>query len=463
MAKVKERNEIASIPTHGRFLTNDFPSLNQLLQKEDKKGLFRHSVVNIGYPTGFLPLDYRNGLMTNVYDKDDNVIQTYNNIGVFGGTFNTILGKTGTAKTTLASQMAVNISRYCMKRWGIPVEIYHLDAEKAFNYTRAKNINNIHIMDLKSIYHITRDVTYLDEIQEMMEDTALTKAENQSTFRINTGFLDEFGEPIVYYIPTIFILDSLPSLAIKSTKLQKKKGEAKEGSAKALADELAIIEDIGERKDDMYANRLAKGLSRFYKQMLGLISKYNFIVIAINHVNKKIETNGMPTSPQMMYLKMDEAVPCGFAPLYYAHNIFKIVKDELYLTEKGAPFDGFRARIEFLKSRSNKAGKFCELSYNQDTGFDARYSLLEFLGREKGLLEGRNPYTRIKGFDDVKFDTRNFEEEMKRADVYEAVMSTAQIALEDILSNVKFTDTSPDMNDISTIISNLERSQKGEF
>ena len=33
----------------------------------------------------------------------------------------------------------------------------------------------------------------------------------------------------------------------------------------------------------------------------------------------------MPTAPQTMYLKMDEAVPCGFAPLYYAQNILKIV------------------------------------------------------------------------------------------------------------------------------------------
>ena len=448
-----------------RFLPNDFPSLNQLLKKEDKRGLFEHSAITIGYPTGFLPLDYRNGFKSNVYNENDEVVKTYNNIGIFGGTFNTIIGKTGTAKTTFAAQSAANMSRYCMQRWGIPVEIYHIDAEKATGYTRIKNITGMHIMDLKSLYHITREVTYIEDLQDMMEEIALMKAANASTFKINTGLLDEFGDPIIYYIPTIIIADSLPSFTIKSAKMKKKDGSsaAEEGSSKAMAAELEEIKDVGGRKDDMQANRIAKALSRFYKQMLPLVSKYNFIFIAINHINKKIETGVMPTSPQMMYLKMDEAVPCGFAPLYYAHNIFKIVMDEKFIVEKGAPFDGFRARIEFLKSRSNKAGRFCELVYNQDLGFDNRYSLYEFLKKEKDLIGGRNPYQYIKGFEDIKFNSKNFAEEVaNKPELYNALVSVSSVALEEILSDVKFTDTTPDMNDINTIISNLNASQEKE-
>ena len=102
MAKKKDENSNSEM-----IYTGDFPSLNSMLLKNDKRGLFKQSAVSIGYPTGFYPLDYRNGYITKVYGEDNQIIREYNNIGIFGGTFNTIIGKTGTAKTTLAAQMAV--------------------------------------------------------------------------------------------------------------------------------------------------------------------------------------------------------------------------------------------------------------------------------------------------------------------------------------------------------------------
>lgn len=447
-------SEENSLMTLGNLSMNtDFPSLNSLLLKDDKKGLFKNSAVSIGYPTGFLQLDYRNGYKTKVYGKNDEVVRTYNNIGIFGGTFNTIIGKTGTAKTTLAAQLSANISRYCYKKYGIPVEIYHRDVEEAMNYTRIKEVTNLPMHTLAQIYHLNQESTYLEDIQEMMEDIAIKKEENKKTFMIDTGLLDEFGNPIVTYIPTIVIIDSLPSLSIKGKTMKDRKTE----------DAVAMIQDVGGKKDDMQANRIAKAISRFYKQMLPLVKKYNFIVIAINHINKKIETGAMPTAPQTMYLKMDEAVPCGFAPLYYAHNIFKIVCDEKFFKEKGHPVDGFRARIELLKSRSNKAGRSCNLIYDQRLGFDPYLSLYDYLDKDMGLIEGRNPYRYIKGFDDCKFDARNFQEAVQtNPELYKNLLSVSSVALEDILSNNKFTSTNPSPADIEMVITHLNESQDGE-
>lgn len=117
------------------------------------------------------------------------------------------------------------------------------------------------------------------------------------------------------------------------------------------------------------------------------------------------------TQPQVMYLKMDEAVPGGNAPMYYAHNLFKFVSAEKYKYEEDG-FDGFKVRIEFLKSRTNKGGQSCHLVYNQDTGYDSMMSLYDF-ANDNGLVEGRNPKRYFKGFPDVKFDARKFREEIE--------------------------------------------------
>ena len=437
---------------------SDFPSLNQLLLKDDKKGLFKHSAVTLGFPTGFLPLDYRNGYIAKVFNDKDEVVSQYTNIGIFDGTFNTIIGKTGVAKTTLAVQMAANISRYCLRKFHIPAEIYHIDAERAFDYMRAKVVTNLSINDLRTIYHIYKEDTTIEDIQERFEEIAVKKEENKKIFKIKTGILDIFGDEIELYVPTIVIIDSLPSISLRG-----KKG----GKDESEKQEVAKIKEQAGKKDDMEANRIAKAISRFYKQMMGIIKKYNIIVFVINHINKKIEVGPMPTAPQTMYLKMDEAIPCGFAPLYYAHNIFKIVLDEKFDTskkDKGYPFDGFRARIELLKSRSNKAGKFCHLVYDQEYGFDPYYSLYDYLKNDMDLIGGRNPYRYIKGFEDVKFDDRNFREVVKENDeVYSALFSVANVALEQVLSNTKFNSSdSPSPSDISNIYENLSASYQND-
>jgi RecA/RadA recombinase len=64
-----------------------------------------------------------------------------------------------------------------------------------------------------------------------------------------------------------------------------------------------------------YANRVAKELAQFYKKLMPVIKTYNITVIAINHINQKIEINPMQkTQPQVLYMKMDESIPGGNAP-----------------------------------------------------------------------------------------------------------------------------------------------------
>lgn len=123
--------------------------------------------------------------------------------------------------------------------------------------------------------------------------------------------------------------------------------------------------------------------------------------------------------------------------IYYAHNIFKLVSAGKFFKEDDG-FDGSKIRVELLKSRTNKAGQFVNLIFNQETGFDPILSMLEYCS-DYNLLDGRNPYKYFVCSPDVKFDSRmlKFRDEfMNRQEVREAMANTIFPSLKSTLSKV---------------------------
>jgi hypothetical protein len=241
--------------------------------------------------------------------------------------------------------------------------------------------------------------------------------------------------------PTVVILDSIPTISSKPNK-----------------------ENSDELEGGTYANRVAKALAQFYKRLTPVIKTYNIIVIAINHINQKIEINPMmKTQPQLLHMKMDESMPGGNAPIYYAHNLLKFVSaGKLKMEDDG--FDGFKARIELLKSRTNKAGQFVELIYNQEIGFDPVQSQYHF-ANETGLIEGRNPYRYVTGYKDIKFDSRKFRKEFLDNDQLRfAIFDKTLPVLERKLSRVDPNETATAISDttLANIYANLAEGSHGE-
>ena len=76
--------------------------LLQALRENDKEGLFAASPSMVCYSTGIPTLDYQLGYTLVSRDENDNIINTHDSLGLVGGSFITIIGKSGTAKTALA-------------------------------------------------------------------------------------------------------------------------------------------------------------------------------------------------------------------------------------------------------------------------------------------------------------------------------------------------------------------------
>lgn len=392
------------------------------LQAGDKKGYFTRSVTPISYPTGFHTLDYRNGFMLKSYNENNQLVREQPSIGVVGGTFNGFIGRSGTAKTTACIQMAMNIVKPFKNSF-----VIHCDAEGATSYSRVKAVTGVDTTTMKEKYIIKKDMIFIEQIQEFILQIAQMKIAGGNKYKYDTGMTDEFNEPIITYEPTVIILDSLPSLemqdadSLDDATLKK----AAKGDIGAIKNEFA---------GDTHPMRKAKKLAHLFRHLGPVIHEANIIVFYVNHIQVKIDINPFAkTQAQTMYLKMDESLPLGISPIYYANNIFKFVSSTKFKSEEDG-FDGFLSKCELIKSRTNKAGQVATLIYNQETGFDNALSLYKY-AEEAGVVEGRNPKKSFAKYPDIKFDDRKFSEEFNsNPDLQYALYDSTIPILERLLS-----------------------------
>ena len=68
---------------------------------ESNGDLFESNTMIDSYKTGIAPLDYYLGYMLNVYDNDDNIVDSYPCLGFHGGCNILTIGKSSTAKTSV--------------------------------------------------------------------------------------------------------------------------------------------------------------------------------------------------------------------------------------------------------------------------------------------------------------------------------------------------------------------------
>lgn len=191
-------------------------SFLQKLRENDKNGLFASTQTSVSYNTGFIPLDYRNGQMVQVRDLKEKLIEEYPLTGIVGGTFITIIGKSGTAKTTFASQIAANIVR----KFDDNALVIHYDLEQALSYTRIKNITGLTHAELNDKYILKQEKNFIEDIFDAITEIAKEKESDKKKYTYDTKLKDEFNQPIKAFVPTIVIIDSIPTLASKDAKAE---------------------------------------------------------------------------------------------------------------------------------------------------------------------------------------------------------------------------------------------------
>lgn len=381
------------------------------------------------FPSKLDLLDYHNGFLNTEMNEE--------RIGLMGGKVTMFIGPSGSGKTTYAIQAAKNIAeRYENSN------IIHFDFEDATTDERIYQITGWSREMKKEKYTKLNTDISLEAVDQLIRGIRDTKKEDAEDFLVHTGREDpETGQEITFMAPTIVILDSVATMASRD-----------------------IIDKDGD-ETKMDATQQAKANTTFIKRIIGssTLNSANIMLIMINHINKKIETNAFAKTPkELNYLKQDETLPGGVAINYMANNMFKINPGQALDpngndNQKKYGIKGFISTIEIIKSRSNAAGTKFDVILDQRNGFDNALSNLLYLQNKK-LLKGNGRAYYIETYDKTKFTLKTFKEKYKEDKEFREAFDdyVHQIYKEDVLAKIDFEqeldgNDSVDLNEIELI------------
>ena len=332
---------------------------------------------DVAYSTGFLNFDYINGYRLPTYDIGGNRMDIPL-AGIIDGSYNLVIGRSGSGKTTFAVQAAANIIRQFKES---DMRIYSI--EGGVTVPRLELLTGFIGQELFNRCAIKNSGITTDSLGADIMYIHKEKTENKERFQYDTGLTDSKGNPIIKYVPTVIVLDSITSLAPKS---------------------VVDREGLGGQMD---ATAMAKANTSFLKRTIQLMKESNIILLAVSHITTKIETNAfVHTKTDLKYLKQGESISGGKAVVYYANNIIRF--DDGTLKEETFGFPGSIVKTSLGKSRSNKAGKETPLIFSQDFGFDPILSLA-YMAKETGIIDGKGAYNSIDGYAN-KFTMKKFKD-----------------------------------------------------
>lgn len=336
---------------------------------------------SVGYPTGYLNLDFKNGAVVHV--NYENKEYSYYSVGVADGSMIMVIGRSGCGKTTFVEQAAANIIR----PFNTSV-VFEDQIEVGSNLTRKEIITGFRGEELKERFVIRDTGINAENFYERVKMIHDMKLDNKDKFEYCTNLRDTYGNLIYKLEPTVYILDSLALL---------------------MPEKLTEEEELS---GQMSATAMARTNAGVFKRIVPLLKAANIILFVINHINQKIEINPMMhTKGQLSYLKQGESLPGGNAPIYLSNNIFRFDDGTKLKSTEGFGIDGSMVEVGLVKSRSNKAGQSTTLVFNQAIGFDPELSLFVML-KNAGRINGAGAYLYIDDASDMKFNQRQFKEKL---------------------------------------------------
>ncbi|MEI2422399.1 hypothetical protein V6O07_19115, partial [Arthrospira platensis SPKY2] len=257
------------------------------MKKTKDPNMYNESTYQVGYPTTFLPLDYMNGMTIVNEVLNDDITYVHDSIGIADGSIVSLIGKSGTAKSTFAAQtMGAIISMFPNS-----VGIYD-DVEGGMSLQRISNVTGLPMRILKErVIHRNVGIcgeNFFERLNTHCEQKVEASVSNPSIATYFTGFFDIYGKPIYKLIPTVYVLDSLALLVPKD-----------------LSEEEKL-------KGQMSTTASARMNAQIFRRIAPKLKAANVILLVVNHINDKVNITMMPTAAQINYLGQNETVPGGF-------------------------------------------------------------------------------------------------------------------------------------------------------
>lgn len=315
---------------------------------------------DVGYPTGFLNFDFMNGGVIHVKSEEKNLDYNYYSVGVTDGSFIMVIGRSGSGKTTLMTQSGANIVRQFKTSC-----IFEDSVEGGLTWARREALSGFHERELHERYIVRNAGVNAENFYKRIKMIHDLKLENPDKYTYDSGLLDNFGNPITKFEPTLYMLDSI---------------------AMIMPEKYADDEELS---GSMSTTAGAKVIAQIFRSIIPMLKTANIILWVINHILEDVSINPMQKKKaQVSYLKQGERLPKGNTVIYLSNTIIRVDDATKLKEDEKFKFSGSLVEISLIKSRSSKANQSTTLVFNQDRGFDPILSLYVFLA-EKGRVLGQ--------------------------------------------------------------------------
>lgn len=245
-------------------------NLGQMITDKIKKDKLGSEVFTPSYLTGIDLLDYRNGR----WEGNEKVL------GISGGKIFTVVGKSGSGKSSLAYKVAGTIQKSDEN-----AQIIHLDYERAGNKARISNMSGIGIEHIRSdsdVYTYLNSRISSETLYGLVKAIHDVKMSKKDECTVTTTFN---GEKVEYLVPTVILVDSLVAMTPKD------------------------IQDETELSGSMSASAIAKTNNAIIKRITNFITDANIIIIIINHITSTIAMGPGTGKPALNFLGQNESLP----------------------------------------------------------------------------------------------------------------------------------------------------------
>lgn len=347
------------------------------------------ATTDVGYPTGFANFDFMNGYIQTVNNEEKNIHDEYYSLGIANGSFVMVIGRSGCGKSTFCEQIAANIVR------PFKTSCIFEDSTEGLSATwqRREMLTGYTGDELKEKYIIRDKGITAENFYERIKMIHDMKMANRDNFIYDTGKLDSFGNPIMMFEPTVYILDSVALLMPKNVLEQ---------------DELG---------GTMSTTAGAKVVTQVFRGIIQMLKAANIILIAVNHILDDVSITGRPKKPSLSCLKVGETLPKGKTIIYLANTIIRL--DDVTKLKGDEKYKVWGSLVEatLVKSRSARSNQKTTLIFNHDTGFDPVLSSLLFM-QNTDRIHGAGIGLYLDDHKDMKFSMGNFKDKMQNEDFF---------------------------------------------
>lgn len=357
------------------------------VSKSKVNGTANKAEFDVMYPTGFLSLDYLNGTVVHVQDKETHKEFSYNSTGIVDGSTNMIIGRSGSGKSTLIQQIAAGIVKPFIRK-GMDSQLLVDDIEGSLPQSRKEFLWSFTEEELAK-YTDTRNTGITTEnLLQRIAALRDEKISNRKKYEYDTGLYDTYGNRIFKLVPSVYICDSLAMLMPEDVNEDDSLGTNMNGATVAKANTVLI-----------------KKIAQYCKEA-------NIIFFTVNHILPDINTGFIKKAAQISGLKEGERISGGRVATYLANNLFRVDDSLTLKATDGMGIDGSVVYLSIVKSRTNTSKKSVPLIFNKTDGkFDQILSLF-YLLKTEAVFKGTGAYMYLEDVPDVKFGQKNFKERL---------------------------------------------------